>query len=136
MFQQEYEVQKGRTVTCKMGVAHAGAKLTLAHFSGEDNEDKQKNIDKIVELGSLKLVPLTDAQKETLAKAEAAQKESSKKEEARKNAILEADFDSMNKDPMIDFAKEWSIELKGSKADEIREELKAYQDILLSTDGE
>ena len=58
-FVVKYEVQKGRTVTCKMGVAHAGAKLTLANFSGEDDEAKQEKIDKIVGLGSLKAIPFT-----------------------------------------------------------------------------
>ena len=122
-FIQKFEVQKGRTVTCKMGVAHAGAILTTANFSGEDEEVKQKKIVAIVELGAMKAVPLTEVEKEALAEAdrettarlekEAAEKlekeESDRLEkeaaEARTSAILEADFDDMNKDPMIQFAE-------------------------------
>ena len=137
----KYEVQKGRTVTCRMGVAHAGAKLTLANFSGEDNEEKQKKIDAIVKLGALKPVPLTKAEKEALVEAEAKAKREAEAAEAteqaeaeakakREAAILEADFDQMNKDPMIEFAKKYEIELKGSKADDIRAGLKELQESL------
>jgi colicin import membrane protein len=155
-FTQKYEVQKGRTVTCLMGVAHAGGILELKNFSGDDLEAKQKMIDALVDIGSLKPVPLSDAEKKALAKAKAeeearakmdaeakkaAEKEAAEKakaeEEARAKmvaAILSADFDSMNKDPMIEFAKTWEIELKASKADEIREELKELQGTLRKTE--
>jgi hypothetical protein len=158
MFQQEYEVQKGRTVTCKMGVAHAGAKLTLAHFSGEDEKEKQEKIDQLVEIKSLKLIPLTAAQeeaiktkaeaeekariagekraKEAAEKAEADKAEAEEKARKREAAILEADFDDMNKDPMIQFAKDNEIELKETHAEPIRAELKALQESLTTKDPE
>lgn len=82
-FIQKYEVQKGRTVTCKMGVAHAEAKLSLENFSGDDQEKKQKMIDKLVENKALKPVPMTDEEKEAKAKAEEA-KENAKKEVEKK----------------------------------------------------
>jgi len=151
-FTQKYEVQKGRTVTTLMGIAHEGAMLTINNISGLDNETKQAVIDDLVKIGVLKEVPLTDAEKEAILKAqeiikekerkrvearEAAEKEVSRQLEAeaeakakRETAILEADFDSMNKDPMIAFAEKWEIELKGSRADEIRTELKALQESL------
>ncbi len=124
---QNYEVQKGRTVTCKMGVAHAGEKgISLGSFSGNDNTEKQNMIDKFVKDGILKAVPL---KKESLALDEERERERLEKEmaEERSTAILEADFDEMKKDPMIKFAEKWEIELKANLADEIREELKALQ---------
>jgi hypothetical protein len=155
-FTQKYEVQKGRTVTCLMGVAHAGGILELKNFSGDDFEAKQKIIDALVDIGSLKPVPLSEAEKKALAKAKAEEEARAKKEaEAREKAeaeaderaraeeearakkeaaVLSADFDSMNKDPMIEFAKTWEIELKASKADEIREELKELQESLRNTE--
>lgn len=147
-FIQKYEVQKARTVTCKMGVAHAGAILTATNFTGEDDEAKQKKIAAIVKLGSMKPIPLTDAEEEALAEegrettarlekeaADELEKEESarlEKEaaEARQIAILEADFDEMNKDPMIQFAQDHGIELKATLAEDIREELKALQESL------
>lgn len=154
----KYEVQPGRTVTCRMGTAHAGAKLTLDHFSGDDDKEKQDKIDELVKLKSLKEVPLTDAEKKAIKeKAEAEEKakaearaEAKKKAEAeekakaeaeekarlREAAILEADFDEMNKDPMIQFAKDHEIELKGTLVDDIRSELKALQESLTTKDPE
>jgi len=147
ILKKRYEVQKGRTVTCRMGVAHEGAVLTLDNFSGNDKESKQKLIDTFVGIKALKEIPLTDDEKKIIAKARAEQEEAERKsreaadakakaEQEKKEAILSADFDKMNKDPMIEFAEKWEIELNGSKADEIREELKGIQNLLLETDGE
>jgi len=147
IFKKRYEVQKGRTVTCRMGVAHEGAVLTLDNFSGNDKESKQKLIDTFVEIGALKEIQLTDDEKKLIAIAKAENEEAERKlrdaaeakaraEKEKKEAILSADFDKMNKDPMIEFAEKWEIELNGSKADEIREELKNFQNLLLETDGE
>ena len=158
ILKKRYEVQKGRTVTCRMGVAHEGAVLTLDNFSGNDKESKQKLIDTFVGIKALKEIPLTDDEKKIIAKARAEQEEAERKarevaeskaraeqeeaerklkaEKEKKEAILSADFDKMNKDPMIEFAEKWEIELNGSKADEIREELKNFQNLLLETDGE
>ena len=130
-----------------MGVAHEGAVLTLDNFSGNDKESKQKLIDTFVGIKALKEIPLTDDEKKIIAKARAEQEEAERKsreaadakakaEQEKKEAILSADFDKMNKDPMIEFAEKWEIELNGSKADEIREELKGIQNLLLETDGE
>ena len=168
IFKKKYEVQKGRTVTCKMGVAHEGAVLTLENFSGNDKESKQKLIDTFVGIKALKEIPLTDDEKKIIAKARAEQEEAERKaievaeskaraerqmdvilsadfdkmvidkarsEQEKKEAILSADFDKMNKDPMIEFAGNWGVELNGSKADEIREELKGIQNLLLETEG-
>lgn len=148
----KYEVQKGRTVTCMMGVAHEGGKLELANFSGSDDKAKQAIIDTLVDIGALKEVPLTEEEAEALAEAEEkrekakeeverrrlkalAEAEANAKKEAeakakREAAVLEADFDSMNKDPMIAFSKEHGIELQSSTANEIREELKKLQESL------
>ncbi len=146
-FIQKFEVQKGRTVTCRMGVAHAGAILTTANFSGNDEEAKKKLIVALLEIGALKAVPLTDPEKEALAeieketetriKREAAEKKALAEAEAKAKAdkeaaILSADFDSMNKDPMIQFAKDWGIELEETKADEIRVELNLLKESLKS----
>jgi len=153
-FTQKYEVQKGRTVTCKMGVVHEGGKLELANFSGDDQEAKQKIIDSLVDIKALKAVPLTDAEKEAFAEAAKEAKAKEKREaeakakadkeaaelaeaeakakEKKEAAILSADFDSMNKDPMIEFAKEWEIELKETKADDIRAELNLLKESLKS----
>ena len=147
ILKKRYEVQKGRTVTCRMGVAHEGAVLTLDNFSGNDKESKQKLIDTFVEIGALKEIQLTDDEKKLIAIAKAENEEAERKlrdaaeakaraEKEKKEAILSADFDKMNKDPMIEFAEKWEIELNGSKADEIREELKNFQNLLLETDGE
>lgn len=142
-----------------MGVAHPGEKgISLGSFSGPDDDKKQKMIDGLVEDGYLKPVPLTDAEKKAIkAKAEAeakakveaeakskkAAKEKAAKEEAeaemarkREAAILDADFDDMNKDPMIQFAKDHEIELKGNLVDDIRTELKALQESLTTKDPE
>lgn len=130
-----------------MGVAHEGAVLTLDNFSGNDKESKQKLIDTFVEIGALKEIQLTDDEKKLIAIAKAENEEAERKlrdaaeakaraEKEKKEAILSADFDKMNKDPMIEFAEKWEIELNGSKADEIREELKNFQNLLLETDGE
>lgn len=150
-FNPKFEVQKGRTVTCRMGVAHEGALLVLDNFTGTEVE-KQKKIVALVELGALKPIPLTDDEKAAILKAQeiikakeqkrAEAKENAEREAADKlkaqadakakkeTAILDADFDSMNKDPMIGFAEKWEIELKGTKAEEIRTELKALQESL------
>ncbi len=157
-FEQKYEVQKGRTVTCKMGVAHAGEKgITIKSFTGEE-KNVQIIINGLVKSGTLKPVPLTDAEKKALLEAkkeaeardkkeakakelaekEAAEKEEEEAEAARKREaeVLEADFDDMNKDPMIQFAKDHEIELKGTLVDDIRAELKALQDSLTTKDPE
>lgn len=151
-FIKKYEVQKGRTVTCMMGIAHEGAKLESANFSGPDNAEKQEKIDTLVKIGVLKEVPLTDAEKEAILKAQEIIKAREKKRaEARANAereaaekleaeaetkakkeaaILEANFNSMNKGPMIEFAEEWEIALTGTTAEEIRTELIEVQEAL------
>ena len=120
-----------------MGVAHEGAILTAANFSGNDDESKKKLTDTLVEIGALKPVPLTDAEKEVLAEAKkedeariGKEKKALAEAEEKTNEILEADFDEMNKDPMIQFAKDHGIELKSTLVDDIREELKALQESL------
>ena len=72
------------------------------------------------------------AKKETEEKAaaEKAENEAKAKKETREAALLDADFDSMNKDPMIKFAEDHGIELKATLAEDIREELKALQESL------
>lgn len=147
----KYEVQKGRTVLTLKGTAHEGGTVIAANFSGTE-EQKQFAIDSCVKNGTLKEVPLTEAEAEALAKAEEKRSEAREKVEKlrqealskaaektkkaddakalKEAAILEADFDQMNKDPMIGFAEKWEIELKGTKADEIRTELKALQETL------
>lgn len=122
-FIQYYEVQKGRTVTCKMGVAHAGAKLSIANFSGDDKAAKQKIIDALLEIKAIKRLPPSEDEKRALVEAESARKKEADEKEKRKNAILNADFDAMNKTPMIEFAEKWNIPLKGKTAEEIRSEL-------------
>ena len=115
-----------------MGVAHAGAVLTLANFTGEDDEVKQDKIDAIVKLGALKLIPLTDAEIEALEKAKQSEKTASDAKAKKESAILGADFDAMNKAPMIEFAEEWEIDLKGSTAEDIRTELNELKESLKS----
>lgn len=149
----KYEVQKGRTVLTLKGTAHEGAKLELKNFSGDDGQEK---IDSLIKLGALKEVPLTEAESEALAKAEEKRAEAREKVEklrleavAKANAIVEkaneakalkeaaimdADFDSMNKAPMIEFSEKWKIDLTGKTAEDIREELKALQETLTAPD--
>lgn len=153
-FIQKFKVQKGRTVTCLQGVVHEGGILSLASFSGDDDEVKKKKIAAIVESKAMLPIPLTDAEKEALAeskkkdearvKKEAADKVAADKVAAEKTktedearvkkeaAILSADFDSMNKDPMIQFAEDWGIELQETKADDIRAELNLLKESLKS----
>lgn len=142
-FIQKFKVQKGRTVTCLQGVVHEGGILSLASFSGDDDEVKKKKIAAVVKSKAMLPIPLTDAEKEALAevkkedearvKKEAADKLAAEKIEADKEAaILSADFDSMKKDPMIQFAEEWGIELQETKVDDIRAELNLLKESLKS----
>lgn len=155
-FTQKFEVQKGRTITCLQGVVHEGGILSLASFSGNDEKAKKKLIVALVAIGSLKPVPLTEVEKEALAEAEAkakkedkarakkqaeaaAEKEASEKAGAGSKAkadkevtILSADFDSMKKDQMIQFAEEWGIELQETKVDDIKAELNLLKESLKS----
>jgi len=128
----KYEVQKNRTVTCLQGTVHEGGKLSIASFSGNDDEARQGIIDALVDIGALIAVPLTDAEKEALAEAGKAEKAIEDEKAKKEVAILSADFDSMNKDPMIEFAKEWEIELKETKAEDIRAELNLLKESLKS----
>ncbi len=148
----KYEVQKGRTVTTRMGVAHEGGILKPANFTGKDDNEKQTVINKLVEMGVLKEIPLSEAEQAAILKAQKIQEEVRLKREAeserlrleyeaksqkladaqaeKETAILDADFDSMNKDPLIEFSEKWEIELNGTTAIDIREELKALQESL------
>lgn len=131
-FVQKYEVQKGRTVTCRMGIAHEGAILELKNFSGDDEKVKQSMIDTLVSIGALKPAPLTDSEKQALAELEEAEKEKENAKSEKEAAILSADFDEMNKQPMLDFAEQWGIELKETRADDIRAELNLLKESLKS----
>jgi len=127
---------------CKMGTAHFGEEnITLASFSGDNNEEKQKVIDELVRIGTLKAVPLTKEEELALVKVleqkayqEKADLKQKEADAAKVKSFLEADFDSMNKEPMIEFAKENKINLKNTKAEEIRMELKSFQDSLKSSE--
>lgn len=151
-FEPKFEVQKGRTVTCIQGVVHAGGKLTTASFSGDNEEDKQQKIIALVKLGSLKPAPLTEAEEKAVLKAQEIvkaneEKKAKAKEKAevaaadlfkaekaakaeKETAILDADFQSMNKEPMISFAGKWGIKLKSTLAEGIRTELVELQESL------
>lgn len=117
-----------------MGIVHEGGILTIDNFSGNDDEARQKIIDTFVSIKALALVPLTESEKEALAELQAAQdaeeaeaQEAAKFKEEKKAAFLAADFAEMNKQPMIDFAAKWEVELQGDKVDEIRSELITIQ---------
>ncbi len=139
-FIQKYEVQKGRTVTCKMGTAHEGEKgITLLSFSGFDDKVKQAKIDELVKLGSLKPVPLADSEKQSTEEIDDAKKANEDDRTAEietdsvteyEKAILSANFDKMNKQPLIDFAEEWEIHLKETTAVNIRAELNLLKESL------
>lgn len=115
-----------------MGVAHEGEKgITIDSFSGTP-EEKQARLDDCLRLGALKPAPLTDSEKKALAEIEEAEKAKENAASEKEAAILSADFDEMNKQPMLDFAEQWGIELKETKAEDIRIELNLLKESLKS----
>lgn len=96
-----------------------------------DEEAKAERLKKEAEALALKEAEEAEALAlKEKKEAEEADLLAAEKLEVKNAAILEADFDDMNKDPMIQFAKDNEIELKGTLVDDIRAELKALQESL------
>ncbi len=88
MSQERWIVKPGKTITCKMGIVHAGGIVDYSNFDG-DQKEKEKLVSELVEKNYLELIKNTKEEKSQDIKPEKSKPDELKTEELKSEKSTE-----------------------------------------------